>query len=137
MRKQRGGAGSVESIVVVPEGAKIVVEVIGSGGDATIGRINGTGRKGIATVGGGGGGSLNGNSFPTRDGSLGLTPSFVPAYANKEAFEAYFAKRHGWTVGQLHAYGFYGVPCDCGEAYCHYWWIENDDTVPGTEIEAG
>jgi hypothetical protein len=36
-------------------------------------------------------------------------------------FEAAYAAASGITVAQLHAYGRYAEPCDCGEAFCTGW----------------
>ena len=36
-------------------------------------------------------------------------------------FEAAYAARSGVTIRQLHAWGRYAKPCDCGEPDCEGW----------------
>lgn len=38
-----------------------------------------------------------------------------------EEFEAGYAQRSGMSVQQLHLWGRYPEPCDCGEAGCEGW----------------
>lgn len=40
---------------------------------------------------------------------------------NAAEFEAAYAERSGVTVEQLHAWGRYAEPCDCGEPGCEGW----------------
>jgi hypothetical protein len=41
---------------------------------------------------------------------------------SRDVFEAEYAASSGVTVEQLHTYGRYAEPCDCGDgAYCRGW----------------
>lgn len=41
--------------------------------------------------------------------------------AARSAFEQRYAADSGMTVEQLHYYGRFGAPCDCGEDGCEGW----------------
>ena len=38
-----------------------------------------------------------------------------------DEFEALYAQRSGVTVEQLHAWGRFAEPCDCGNPICEGW----------------
>ena len=39
----------------------------------------------------------------------------------KDEFEEFYARNSNVTVEQLHEWGRYGVPCDCGDDLCTGW----------------
>ena len=63
--------------------------------------------------------------------------------AGRDEFEAQYAARSGVTVAQLHAYGRYAEPCNCGNDECEGWAMghqqedaiaENETRIPGPPV---
>jgi len=46
---------------------------------------------------------------------------------NKQEFEAQYAATSNVTVEQLHAWGRFAAPCDCGLPECHGWQMQHRD----------
>jgi len=59
--------------------------------------------------------------------------------ADRGEFEAAYAARSGVTVAQLHAWGRYAEPCDCGAEECEGWAMghQQEDAITEDEIRHG
>lgn len=77
---------------------------------------------------------------PTSEGTMSEESDAV------RAFEERYAQRSGMTVEQLHSWGRYGEPCDCGHPTCegfqmsHAWEdaiVERQNTGTNTTVRPG
>lgn len=58
-----------------------------------------------------------------------------PSFQNAAEFEAWYAANSRVAVEDLHLYGHYGAPCDCGDPSCTGWQMEYRTVGPLAELE--